>query len=279
LIAVSVIIPTFNRAHTLKRAIDSVLAQTFQSFECIVVDDGSTDETSSLVATYSDPRIVYIKSKNAGVSAARNLGFKNSSGEWIALLDSDDEWLPDKLTKQIEFGQQNPELSLVHGEEIWVRRGKRVNPKKKHAKSGGDIFLRCLELCLISPSAVMIKKELWEEFDGFDEEFVVCEDYDLWLKVTRKYEVGYISDPLIVKYGGHEDQLSSKYRAMDYWRVLSMFRLLQRYPEDLRATSVAKVLKSKGEILIGGYLKHDNLKNLQEVQDMVKEAQYILNQK
>ena len=213
---ISVIIPTFNRAHVLLKAIDSVLKQTYKNFEVIVVDDGSTDGTTELLSSYiKEGKILYLKQENKGVSSARNFGVKSSKGDWLAFLDSDDEWLKHKLQKQVELLTERPDLRLVHGEELWVRNGKRVNQKKIHQKFGGFIYEKCLPLCLISPSAVMIERKLYEEMGGFDEEFTVCEDYDLWLKITSLYEVGFVSDPIIYKYGGHEDQLSHKYFAMD----------------------------------------------------------------
>jgi glycosyltransferase involved in cell wall biosynthesis len=269
---VSVLIPTYNRAGVLKRAIDSVLSQTYEELECIVIDDASTDETSRLLKSYSDQRLKVVKhEKNWGVSKARNSGFEVSKGEWVALLDSDDEWLPERLERQLAFAKERPEIPLIHGEELWVRNGKRVNPKKIHQKSGGNIFKRCLHLCLISPSATIMKRSLYEEMGGFREDYPVCEDYELWLRVTARYEVGFIPDPIITKYGGHDDQLSSKYKAMDFWRVKAMdevfrnsdFSLNQDQKDELK-----EVLLRKCDILKAGYLKHNNLENLPFIEEL-----------
>jgi glycosyltransferase involved in cell wall biosynthesis len=271
---ISVIIPTYNRGYILKRAIDSVLNQTFKDLECIVVDDGSNDETQSILKEIKDKRLKVIKSENRGVSAARNLGHFHSSGEWIALLDSDDEWLLDKLEKQLALLGREPDLLLIHGEEIWIRKGKRVNPKFKHKKEGGRIFERCLELCLISPSAALIKRELYEEMKGFREDFVVCEDYELWLRVTQKYEVGYVEDPILKKYGGHDDQLSTKYKAMDFWRVKAMEELYRNPLFNLKEeerTALVKVLLEKCHILQIGYEKHQNLEHLPYIKSLISE--------
>ncbi|MCO4793350.1 MAG: glycosyltransferase [Bacteriovoracaceae bacterium] len=260
---ISVVIPTYNRSHVLERAINSVLMQSIQPHELIVVDDGSTDKTSDILLKYSsNPLIQIIKTENRGVSAARNIAIEKSSGHWIALLDSDDEWLPNKLEKQVNFVESNPNIPLVHGEEIWIRNGKRVNQKKIHRKYGGDIFLNCIPLCLISPSASLIKKDVLEELGLFDEEFIVCEDYDLWLKLTSLYEVGFIEEPIINKYGGHEDQLSRKYVAMDFWRIKSLMRILEirNLTNEQRQSVLAEVIK-KGEILKMGYVKHKNMEN------------------
>jgi glycosyltransferase involved in cell wall biosynthesis len=262
---VSVVIPTYNRASVLGRAIDSVLAQTYTNFEVIVVDDGSTDNTQELLSKYED-RIVTITQPNAGVSCARNNGVLKSSGEWIAFLDSDDSWLPNKLELQMKYIDSNPRYNLVHGEEIWIRNGKRVNPKNKHAKSGGDIFLRSLELCLISPSAVILKKDLYNRMEGFREDYEVCEDYDLWLKICSLEEVGFITTPIINKFGGHEDQLSRKFFAMDFWRVKSIKWILENRDLSIEKREHAKeVLLQKTEVLINGYNKHKNFENIEEV--------------
>lgn len=262
---ISVVIPTFNRAHTLERCLDSVLKQTLLPLEVIVVDDGSTDETESLLKKYGE-KIVYLKTENRGVSAARNHAVKNSHGDWIALLDSDDEWLEKRLEEQANLLKIFPNLNLVHGEEIWIRNGKRVNQKKIHKKSGGYIYQNCLPLCCISPSASLIRKKTYEELGGFDEDYPVCEDYDFWLKLTSKYEVGFVEVPIIKKYGGHEDQLSRKYFAMDLWRVRAMRRMLASdlQKDDRQAT--IEQMKRKSEILIQGYKKHNNLGDLPEVQ-------------
>ena len=149
---VSVVIPTFNRGHTLNRAIDSVLGQTLLPSEIIVIDDGSTDGTEELISKeYSS--VSYIKTKNKGVSAARNLGMKAAESDWFAFLDSDDQWLPHKLEKQFECLSCSGDFRLVHCDELWIRKGKRVNPKAKHQKQGGYIFEQCLSMCAISPSA------------------------------------------------------------------------------------------------------------------------------
>lgn len=273
---ISVIIPTFNRASVLVRAIDSVLKQSYKNFELIVVDDGSTDETKYLLSPYMDQgKLRYFKTENRGVSAARNFGVEKSQGEWLSFLDSDDEWLKEKLQKQLEFLKAHPTIRLVHGEELWVRNGKRVNQKKIHQKFGGFIYEKCLPLCLISPSAVMIERKLFDEMKGFDEEFIVCEDYDLWLKITSLYEVGFVSDPIIYKYGGHEDQLSHKYVAMDLWRIKAMLRILKtRALSEVQEKATREEIARKARILFLGYEKHQNKKGLEELQALLKEFEF-----
>jgi GT2 family glycosyltransferase len=221
---VSVILPTYNRDAIVSRAIESVLSQTYPHCELIVVDDGSTDNTAALLNTYAN-RINVIHRDNGGVSAARNTGIRCSTGDYIALLDSDDYWLPEKLAEQIAFFKSQPDALICQTEEIWIRNGKRVNPKKRHQKHSGMIFEKTLPLCLVSPSAVMIRKTLLDEVGLFDETLPACEDYDLWLRISWKYPVYLIDTPLIVKCGGHADQLSSL-PELDKYRIQALSKIL-----------------------------------------------------
>ena len=222
---ISVIIPTYNRRHTLERAIDSVLSQTFKPFEIIIVDDGSEDGTSYWVQE-AYPSIKYIYQSNNGVSSARNKGIISSRGSWIALLDSDDEWMPEKLEDQVIFINENPGSLFCHTNEIWIRNGVRVNQMKKHKKYGGDIFKYCLDMCRISPSSSLIKKEVFEDVGLFDESLTVCEDYDLWLRITANYTILFLDRPLINKYGGHADQLSRVPEGIEQYRIQSLEKIL-----------------------------------------------------
>ena len=223
---VSVILPTYNRSWIVGQAIDSVLDQDYANLEVIVVDDGSTDDTSRLLATYAD-RISVIGQENRGVSAARNTGIRAAAGELIALLDSDDTWLPGKVAAQVAFFSANPDARVCQTEELWVRNGVRVNPGKRHRKEGGMIFARSLALCLVSPSAVMMRRSLFDDVGLFDESLPACEDYDLWLRIAWKYPVDLIDRPLIVKRGGHADQLS-RLPELDKYRIRSIAKLLDR---------------------------------------------------
>jgi len=248
---VSVIVPTYNRAYLLKEALDSVLAQSYRNFELIVVDDGSTDHTSRLLASYGD-RITVLFHPNAGVSAARNRGIQAASGDLIALLDSDDYWLPGKLAAQVDFFKATPQALICQTEEIWIRNGIRVNPKRRHRKLSGMIFQASLPLCLISPSAVMMRKSLLDEVGLFDEELTACEDYDLWLRITWKYPVHLIPAPLVVKKGGHADQLS-RLPELDKYRIRSITRMLLKgvlSNEDRQAA--CRVLEQKCRIYAEG---------------------------
>jgi glycosyltransferase involved in cell wall biosynthesis len=221
---VSVILPTYNRGWCLKEAIDSVLAQEFTDYELIVVDDGSTDDTRAILDSYGQ-NIVLLAQSNKGVSAARNRGIAESRAPLLAFLDSDDLWLPQKLYRQVELFKFNPDALICQTEETWVRNGVRVNPKKRHQKLSGMIFKPSLDLCLVSPSAVMIRKSLFDAVGVFDESLPACEDYDLWLRVSCRYPVFLIDEPLIIKRGGHEDQLS-KAAGLDKYRIQSLAKLI-----------------------------------------------------
>jgi glycosyltransferase involved in cell wall biosynthesis len=251
---ISVIIPTFNRARTLARAIDSVLAQTYAPKEILVVDDGSTDQTRSLLAAYGD-RIRILSQPNKGVSAARNLGIEHSTADFIALLDSDDRWEPEKLACQAAFFKAHPGAMICQTQEIWIRNGVRVNPMKKHQKPSGMIFEPSLHLCLVSPSAVMMKKKLFDIKGLFNENFFVCEDYDFWLRVSTDTPVFLIDRPLTVKYGGHEDQLSCSH-SQDRFRIAAILDLVRSgiLTRD-QAAAALSVLKEKCRIYGNGCLK------------------------
>ena len=255
--SISVIIPSHNRAHLLPRALDSVLAQTLPPLEVIVIDDGSNDGTATLVAR-DYPQVTLLQQQNRGVSAARNRGIGHAQGDWIALLDSDDQWLPAKLERQWHACQKQPAAPLIHCDEIWIRNGRRVNPMNKHRKTGGWIFQRCLPLCVISPSAALIRRDLFDEVGLFDETLPACEDYDLWLRICSRYAVDYIDEPLLIKYGGHDDQLSRRHWGMDRFRLQALERILQQPLIDEDRDAAHAMLLKKANILLKGACKHGN---------------------
>jgi len=255
---ISVIIPSWNRAGRLAAALDSVCAQSVAPHEIIVVDDGSTDHTRELLARqYPDVR--YIFQHNQGVSHARNTGITAATGDWIALLDSDDCWEPCKLERQQAAIHANPGCKLCHSDEIWIRNGNRVNPMKKHTKHGGRIFRHCLPLCVISPSAVMIHRDIFTEIGLFDETLPACEDYDLWLRICAVHPVLHIDQPLIIKTGGHADQLSRRYWGMDRFRIQALEKILAAgvLGEQDHAAALETLLE-KLTIMIQGAMKRDN---------------------
>ena len=248
---VSVVIPTCNRAWCLAEAVDSVLAQDFRDFELIVVDDGSADDTPQLLERYGDA-IRVLRRENRGVSAARNAGIAAARGGLIAFLDSDDLWLPGKLSRQVAFFTSHPEAFICQTEELWVRNGRRVNPGKRHRKRSGMIFEPSLDLCLVSPSAVMVRRGLFECVGIFDESLPACEDYDLWLRVSCRFPVHLIETALIVKRGGHADQLSCDW-GLDQFRIAALVKLLNGdILNEVQRQAVQRVLHRKCAVYAGG---------------------------
>ncbi len=267
----SVIIPVYNRLLPVKDAIESVLAQTFTDYELIVVDDGSTDGTPGIADEYRG-RIRYTLREHRGVSAARNAGIAVSSAPWLAFLDSDDRWLPEKLAHQERYIREHPDVAIHQTDEEWIRKGRRVNPKLRHLKREGNIFIDSLGLCLISPSAAVITRGCFDRFGPFDEDLQACEDYDLWLRVTAREWAGFIPEKLVVRHGGHRDQLSARYPAMDRFRVYSIVKLLAKDDDslnpDYRRHAAATALE-KARILRDGALKRNRASFAAKLQALI----------
>ncbi|MBT4317699.1 MAG: glycosyltransferase [Candidatus Marinimicrobia bacterium] len=252
--SISVVIPTFNRLIYLERAIKSVLNQTISVNEIIIVDDGSDDGTSEFIHS-NYPNLKYIFQSNSGVSAARNTGIKAASSNWIAFLDSDDAWVTNKIQKQITELELNPEMNFCHSNEIWIRNGREIKQKNTHKKFGGFIFDKCLDKCRISPSTVICRKSLLIKLNGFDEDLAICEDYDLWLRITSNNPVIYIEKPLIIKYGGHQDQLSRNSEGIESYHIKSLEKLLkQDFPSEHRI-AMENMLINKLKIYANGAKK------------------------
>jgi glycosyltransferase involved in cell wall biosynthesis len=251
---VSVIIPTYNRGWIVQEAIESVLAQDFADYELIVVDDGSDDNTPAVLAGYGRA-ITVLHQSNSGVSTARNAGVAAASGQLIAFLDSDDLWLPRKLSTQVKFFEDHPDVVINQTQELWIRNGVRVNPKQRHHKFSGMIFEPSLALCLVSPSAVMLKKRLFEEVGGFDEQLPACEDYDLWLRISCRCPVHLIDTPLIIKRGGHADQLS-KAAGLDKYRIRSLVKIIESgLLTQQQRRAALNTLREKCAVYAGGCRK------------------------
>ena len=264
---VSVIIPTFNRAHCVAESIRSVLVQG--ELELIVVNDGSKDATVKELASFSTIQVINL-TENRGVSYARNKGLERARGSLICFLDSDDLWEEGKLKAQVQWMQVHPECMAVYTDEIWVRNGVRVNPMKKHQKYSGDIFRRCLPLCIVSPSSVMLRKSILDEVGGFDELMPVCEDYDLWLRIAVRYPFKFLKEKLILKRGGHRDQLSRKYWGMDRWRVYALDKLLRGDDLNMQQRQwVTEMLINKSSILIQGFEKRGKTEEARVYRNLV----------
>ena len=277
---VSVIIPTLNRRELIQRALDSVLCQTYHIHEIIVVDNGSTDKTVPMLYE-KYPSVKILKEKKPGVSSARNTGIISAEGDWVALLDSDDSWSTEKVEKQLAlYRSTGKDLRLIHTSEIWYKNGKVLNQKKKHNKAGGDIFKQCVSLCCISPSSVLIRKDLFSDIGYFDEKLLVCEDYDFWLRVSSQEEVLFVDEPLTFKFGGHLDQLSKKYWGMDRFRVRALEKLLINSNLTKAQYAIAfQGLLKRLKILHQGAKKRRNLEIEEIYRDKILVWQETFNKK
>jgi glycosyltransferase involved in cell wall biosynthesis len=265
---VSVIIPTYNRAQRLGKAIDSVLAQSHQDFELIVVDDGSEDNTDELIGNYNSD-IVYIRQENSGAAAARNRGIEKARYNLLAFLDSDDWFAENKLKTQIQAMNRNPSCLISHTNEIWYRNGQILNQKLKHKKSSGDIFAQSLELCAVGMSTIMIHKEIFDRYGFFDEGYPCCEDYEFWLRISAEEKFLLVEEPLTSKDGGRDDQLSAIYRTgMDKFRIKAIMKTLASGRLTEEQSGIARrELERKCRIYGTGCIKHGR----------AEEGRYFLN--
>ncbi len=258
----SVVIPTYNRRDLLKKAVNSVLSQTLNNLELIVIDDGSNDGTKDLMSRYRDERIIYDHQENKGVSSARNTGLERAKGPFIAFLDSDDHWVPQKLERHAEYIKELPEVKIFHTEEIWYRHNKFLDQKKKHRKPSGFVYDNALPLCCISISTAVINKAVFDDIGVFDETFEACEDYDFWLRATNKYEVKLIPEALTIKDGGRPDQLSSKIWGLDRFRIRALEKMLtDRNLDEKNYRSTLEEFDKKCRIFAQGARKHGKTKD------------------
>ena len=265
---VSIIIPTFNRGYCLQKAIDSVLTQTYPYFELIVVDDGSEDNTAKLVKGYGAD-LAFLRQRNRGPAAARNSGVQASRYKLLAFLDSDDWLAENKLEVQIRALQENPSYLISHTQEIWYRNGRILNQKIRHKKNDGNIFSQSLELCAVGMSTVMMHRKIFERYGLFDEEYPCCEDYEFWLRVSAEQKFLLVDQPLTLKDGGRDDQVSSLYRVgMDKYRIQAIMKILASgaLTEEQKRAAQAE-LQRKCMIYGSGCIKHGR----------VKEGRYYLN--
>ncbi len=274
---VSVIIPTHNRRAMVREAIDSVLAQTAASFELIVVDDGSSDGTGEDLARLGAERAESVRiehTANRGPAAARNRGVAIARAPLVAFLDSDDLWAPEKLGRHLELMRENPGYAISQTDEIWIRNGRRVNAGMRHRKRAGDFFVESLRTCLISPSAVLMTKKLFDSVGGFDEDMRAAEDYDLWLRILVEHEVGLLDEPLVTRRGGHPDQLSATTPAIDRFRILALAKLLDDNsltPERRLATT--EVLIEKCRIYAAGLARRGGIEAARRYEMIAEQAE------
>lgn len=282
---ITVVIPTFNRRDFVARAVESVLAQEAApvegetpTMECIVVDDGSTDGTYEMLATKFAPEMIdqgrlhLLRQENKGVSAARNAGLAYGEWDFAALLDSDDHWLPGKLQQQFTYMMQHG-FSICQTDEVWYRRGRRVNPMRKHAKTEGRFFERALEMCLVSPSCVMFTRAYWDDVGPFDEQLPACEDYDLWLRTLLRYDVGFLQEKLVVRDGGRADQLSGKIIGLDLYRIYALGKLLCDNALKGRERALTHAaLERKARVYVQGCLKRGRVEEALRIREYAQET-------
>jgi glycosyltransferase involved in cell wall biosynthesis len=266
---ITIVIPTYNRYTFLKRAVSSVLEQTYSPSEIIIVDDGSSDETAQIQKDF--PEIKYIYQENKGVSSARNLGVLNSQYDWIAFLDSDDTFHLDKLQEQYQFHKNNPHILMSYTDEVWIRDNREVKIPKKFQKIGKDPFIENLSYCNIAPSSVLINKKIFDKVGYFDTSLEVCEDYDLWLRIALEFEIGLIQKKLITKYAGHNDQLSFKHWGMDRFRVVTLGKLLQTTKQHQKIEIIKQEAQKKYKLLLEGASKYDKIHSISYYKEKIEQ--------
>jgi glycosyltransferase involved in cell wall biosynthesis len=229
---VTVVISTYNRQDRIRRAMESVLSQTFQDFELIVVDDRSTDRTREVVQSFHDPRLRYVcHEANKGGPAARNTGIKLAKGRYIALLDDDDEWLPLKLEKQVRKMRESPACTgvIYVGSEIYDERQKRV-VKIYEPRYRGNVYQRLLlSTILSSVGNVLVRKECFDEVGLFDEELSSCQDWDMWLRIAARFEFDFVPE-ILIRINIHGEHISTNYAAMIPGRT----RMIQKHWDEFK---------------------------------------------
>ncbi len=279
---VSVIVPSYNRVAMLRDAVASVLAQRGVRCELIVVDDGSIDGTreemeqliSSARAANCAASIHFLRhERNRGVAAARNAGASLATAPWLAFLDSDDLWAPEKLSRQLQFFADNPRCEIAQTGEIWIRNGVRVNPGRRHCKRVGDCFIESLRTCLLSPSATMMRTRLFRRMGGFDEDLIAAEDYDLWLRIMVDCEIGLLDEPLVTRRAGHPGQLSASVAAIDRFRIVTLLKLLTiNGLSEARRAAVAEALVEKSRIYAGGLIRRGHFSAANLMGEVIESA-------
>ncbi|EMY68796.1 glycosyltransferase family 2 protein [Leptospira vanthielii] len=274
---ISIVIPTFNRRSVVERAIQSVLAQTYPHWELHIIDDGSTDGTwmdllsklpswkENLTSFGRNQKSIQVHQiEHRGVSGARNFGIEKAEGKWITFLDSDDEWFPEKLTKQMEFHKNFPEYLFSQTKEVWNKKGNLLEPKGKYQKVAGNFLKESLEICMVTCSSFLAHRETLKSIGLFRAELPVCEDYDLWNRILLKgHSIGLLEENLMVRYGGHDDQLSNQYQALERFRLYSLLLTKEEFRENGKwdllpvesKTLIQKAIQSRGETIIQGRTK------------------------
>ena len=252
---ISAIIPTYNRAALVCEAADSALAQSEPPEEIIVIDDGSTDDTAERLKKYSD-KISLVAQENRGISAARNAGIKKAHNDWLAFLDSDDLWKPQKLARQKELLRDYSQHKICYTDEEWRKNGEWFNPKKVHQKFAGDIYRYAIIRCFVSASSALIHRSMFDRYGLFDESLPACEDYDLWLRLAAREPFLFVPEKLTIKRDGPWEQLSQQH-SLDKYRIQALANMLQSGELDKEQERLTKIeLLQKCRIYASGARKH-----------------------
>ena len=243
---VSIVIPAYDSANQLPEALDSVFKQTYQDFEIIVVDDGSTDDTRELLETYKN-RIIYLYQENGGPSKARNTGIRAAKGRYVAFLDADDHWLPPKLEQQIKLIESDPRLGLVFSDakyfdgeppmdgSYWKQRGC-YDEMIAESRMIRNAFGKLMKINFIMPSTALVKKECFDKSGLFDESLRYVEDKDMWLRISRHYSMACIPYPLVKRrvHGYSLKQVVSVQESI----IHVVKKIENAYPEDITREGV-----------------------------------------
>jgi len=236
---VSVVIPMFNRAHTISDAVNSVLAQTYSNYEIILVDDGSTDNTIEVISQYGDA-VIYVNQENLGPSVARNTGIKQAKGELIAFLDSDDVWHEDKLARQVACFADAPRVGLVaSGHEIRDENWNLIHITRLTNREIGQIHRKDLYKNFFSTPSVIVRAKCFQEVGCFDETIRYAEDWDMWLRILKHYECKIINEPLVsVRVNGVSITTEFSEENIDYWR-----RVIEKHRVDTSSVALFTIRK------------------------------------
>jgi len=246
---ISVIIPTYNRAHLIERSIKSVLNQTYKDFELLIIDDGSTDNTEEVVARFDDERIRYIKcEENGGASKARNRGIAEAQYEYIAFQDSDDEWHADKLEKQMKAMEEASEdVGLVYCEYFYhgVQGQEAYCPPRELPleEKQGDMFARLLIGNLIGTPTMLIKRECFEKVGVFNENFPCLEDWELVIRIARNYRIAFVPECLMEVYANWASVSNNLYGYLKTKCILVGIYKTELLKYNLFDEVVGKILK------------------------------------
>lgn len=214
--------PTYNREKTIKKAIESVLDQTYENFELIVIDDASCDNTKKVIENYTDNRIKYIYCKrNSGANVARNIGMTNADGEYLAFLDSDNRWIPEKLQKQMELFESEPDVAMIFSAFNYIENGKvSLKPRSLIPFEEFDDLKRVLQINnVVDTSTMIIKKECIEDVGVFDEEMPRLQDYEFAIRISERYKTKFIPEPLVDVYRS-EVSISTNFDALEKANIL-----------------------------------------------------------